>query len=185
MTPIFFPNTTAFRTWLAENYNKQTELYVGYYKVSTGKPCMTWSESVDVALCFGWIDGIRRSVDSESYCSRFTPRKPNSNWSAVNLKKMEVLIKEGLMHEAGLAIYNLRKPENCEVYSFENETKQLPADLEKQFKANKKAWDFFSKQAPSYKKAKILWLLAAKQEATKWIRLEKLISESEKQNRVF
>lgn len=111
MTPIFFSNQLEFRKWLAKNYKKETVLLVGYYKVVTGKPSMTWSQSVDQAICYGWIDGVRKSLGEESYCIRFTPRKPTSNWSTVNIKKVEVLMKQGLMQPAGIEAFNKRKLE--------------------------------------------------------------------------
>lgn len=152
MTPVFFTNQEDFRSWLHQNHNKQTELYVGFYKKGSGKQSITWPEAVDQALCYGWIDSIRKSVDSESYCNRFTPRKPGSTWSNVNIKKVEDLIKKGLMHPSGLAIFEKRKAEKSGIYSFENNTKDLPEDFLKKFKANKAAWDYFSAQAPSYRR---------------------------------
>lgn len=108
MTPIFFPTQNEFRVWLEKNYNKETELIVGFYKVNSDKPSMTWSESVDQALCFGWIDGVKHSIDKESYKIRFTPRKKTSIWSAVNIKKVQMLIEQGLMQDAGLESYKNR-----------------------------------------------------------------------------
>ena len=105
MSPIFFTDTAEFRKWLEENHKTETELFVGYYKVGTKKTSMNWSESVDEALCFGWIDGVRRSIDNESYCNRFTPRNPRSNWSAINIKKVGELIRLGKMMPAGLAAF--------------------------------------------------------------------------------
>jgi len=140
MKPIFFENASAFRMWLETNGEKETELLVGYYKVSTGKPSMSWSESVDQALCFGWIDGIRRSIDDESYCNRFTPRKPNSNWSAVNIKKVEELISSGQMTPAGLRLFEQRKESKSEVYSYENRTEAFPTEIEARFRQHEKAW---------------------------------------------
>lgn len=178
MAIIFFPTQLHFRKWLQKNYNKQSELIVGYYKVDSGRPSMTWSESVDQALCFGWIDGVRRAVDDVSYCIRFTPRKPTSIWSTVNLKKIAELKKQGLMHEAGLAIFNNRKKENDQVYGYEQEEKKMPKEYEKLFKANKKAWEFFQALAPSYKKTSLHWVMSAKQEATQMKRLQLLIADS-------
>ncbi len=109
MKPVFFKSGTEFREWLSKNHLSEKELYVGYYKVDTGKPSLTWSESVDQAICFGWIDGVRKSIDKESYCIRFTPRNPKSNWSEVNIKKAEELISKGLMQPKGLELYNNRK----------------------------------------------------------------------------
>ncbi|MGZ3864717.1 MAG: YdeI/OmpD-associated family protein [Bacteroidia bacterium] len=109
MKATFFKTPEHFRKWLQKNHKTKTELWVGYYKVGTGKVNMTWSQSVDEALCFGWIDGVRNSIDEESYCSRFTPRRPASNWSEINIKKVKALIKEGRMHPAGLEVYRKRK----------------------------------------------------------------------------
>jgi uncharacterized protein YdeI (YjbR/CyaY-like superfamily) len=145
---------------------------------------MTWSQSVDQALCFGWIDGVRRSIDEESYCIRFTPRKQSSTWSSVNIKKVEELIKNGLMQPAGLEIYKHRKEEKSRVASYESDPKKLDTFLEIKFKANKNAWDFFSLQPPYYQKTIIHWIMSAKQESTRIIRLEKTINESEKQKRI-
>jgi uncharacterized protein YdeI (YjbR/CyaY-like superfamily) len=185
MTPIFFNNQYEFRTWLEKNHQTETELWVGYYKVETGKPSMTWSQSVDQALCFGWIDGIRQSVDGERYCIRFTPRKKSSKWSAINIAKVEELTQLGLMRPAGIEAFKYCKEANSRVYSFENSAKELPAEFEKAFKANHTAWEFFTGQAPSYKKTIIHWILSAKLEETRLKRLEKLILESEKRIRLF
>ena len=185
MTPTFFTNQANFRMWLEENHKKEIELLVGFYKKDSGKHNMTWSQSVDEALCFGWIDGIRRSIDKDRYCIRFTPRRKSSTWSSVNIKKVEELIKRGLMQSAGLEIYKHRKEDKSGVASYESETKQLDKYLEIKFKANKKAWEFFSKQAPSYQKTIIHWIMTAKQESTRIKRLYKTINESEKQKRLI
>ncbi len=185
MKPIYFSDQSAFRKWLEKNHKKEKELIVGFYKKESGKLNMTWSQSVDQALCFGWIDGIRRSIDKDSYCIRFTPRRTTSVWSKVNINKVEELTKKGLMQPAGLEIYKLRKEEKSGIFSYESEAKQLEKDFENRFKACKSAWEFFTHQAPSYQKMIIHWILAAKQEATKARRLEKVIAESEKQKRIF
>lgn len=185
MTPIFFQNQTDFRDWLEKNHQTEKELLVGFYKVKTKKPSMSWSESVDQALCFGWIDGVRKSIDEESYTIRFTPRKKDSIWSVVNIKKIEELTKAGLMHKEGLEIFKLRKEDKSGIYSHEKEPSWLNPDYEKQFKSNKKAWEYFEKQAPSYKKVMIHWIMTAKQEKTQLSRLEKTINESEKEKRVL
>ena len=119
MKPVFFPTQLDFRKWLDKNHKKETELLVGYYKVDSGKLSLTWSESVDQAICFGWIDGIRRSIDRESYSIRFTPRKPKSIWSAINIKKVEDLTKLGLMKPKGIAAFNKREESNSKIYSYE------------------------------------------------------------------
>lgn len=184
MDPIYFKNQDDFRKWLEVNHELEQEVYAGFYRTSTGKPCMTWSESVDQALCFGWIDGIRRKIDEERYCIRFTPRRPGSVWSKINIKKIEDLTAKGLMFPAGLRAFSQLKPEKSGIYSFENEPVRLNEALEAKFKSNSKAWDFFSKQAPSYRKGVITWIMSAKQDTTKIARLRKLIDESEKQNRL-
>src|SRR5689334_7004236 len=131
--PIFFAKQSDFRKWLKKNHKKETELVVGFYKVNSGKPNMTWSQSVDEALCFGWIDGVRTSIDKDRYQIRFTPRKATSIWSAINIKKMEALTKQGLMQPAGLASFEKRKEEKSKIYSFEREAITFPKIFEKQF----------------------------------------------------
>ena len=185
MTPTFFPTQEQFREWLAKHHQKETELLVGFYKVNSKKPSMSWSESVDQALCFGWIDGIRRSIDEESYTIRFTPRKKSSIWSAINIKKVEELTKAGLMLPEGLKAFELRSEERSKVYSHEREAYLLYPEFEKQFKANKTAWEYFSNQAPSYRKVMIHWIMSAKQEKTRLSRLEKTINISAEQKRML
>lgn len=182
--PTFFAGQSDFRKWLEKNHNTATELVVGFYKVGSGKPSMTWPESVDQALCFGWIDGVRRSINSDSYQIRFTPRKPTSIWSAINIAKVEKLANDGLMRPAGIAAFKLRKAENSKIYSFESAAKQLDATLEKQFRADEKAWEFFTSQAPSYQKTIIHWIMTAKQQTTRQSRLEKTIAQSHMQKRL-
>lgn len=180
----FFETQDEFRKWLERNHNRETELIVGFYKVDSGKPSMSWSQSVDQALCFGWIDGVRKSIDKESYCIRFTPRKSTSNWSAINIKKIEELTKAGLMQPAGLKAFILRDESKSAIYSYENDEFLLDSDFTTQFRENKKAWDFFMKQAPSYRKAVMRWIMSAKQETTRLSRLEKTIITSEQQKRL-
>lgn len=181
----FFALPTDFRKWLEKNHKTEKELVVGFYKVGTGKASINWSESVDQALCFGWIDGVRKSIDSESYCIRFTPRKPTSIWSAINIKKVEALTKAGLMTPEGQKAFSLKKDDRSNIYSHEKEVKTLDSHFEKLFKENKMAWDFFNTQAPSYKKTITHWITSAKQEKTKLARLEKLIKMSEQQKRLL
>lgn len=176
---IFFTVAKAFRKWLQKNHKKETELLVGFYKVGSDKPSMTWPESVDQALCFGWIDGVRKSIDAERYFIRFTPRKSTSIWSAVNIKKIEILNKAGLMTSEGLRAFSFRTEKNSKIYSYEKEEVTLDSKYEKLFKKNKVAWDFFTNQAPSYKKVMTHWIMNAKQEATRILRLKKTIFESE------
>ena len=177
MTPIFFAKKADFRKWLLKNHKKETELLVGFYKVGSGKPSMTWSESVDEALCFGWIDAVRKSIDKDSYQIRFTQRKPTSIWSAVNIKKVEELTKAGLMQPAGLESFKKRIESKSRIYSHEKEAEELPGDFKKQLKANKKAWDYFQSLAPGYKKLSTHWVMGAKQETTRIKRLHQLIAD--------
>ncbi len=178
MKAIFFATPLEFRKWLEKNHSKKTELIVGFYKVSTGIPSMTWSQSVDEALCYGWIDGIRKSIDEERYQIRFTPRKAGSIWSAVNIEKIKQLKKMGLMKPVGLEIFKNRTDKESGVYSYETEEEQLSSDLEKHFKINKKAWDYFQSLAPSYQKVSKKWVMSAKQDVTRLKRLNELIKDS-------
>lgn len=175
----FFANQKEFRKWLKKNHNTENEVLVGFYKISTNKPSITWSQSVDEALCFGWIDGVKHSLDKESYKIRFTPRRETSIWSAVNIKKVEELYKLGLMQPEGLASFNKRKESHSRIYAFENEEVKFSPDFEKQFKANKKAWSYFQSLAPSYRKPSSNWVMSAKQETTRIKRLNALIADSE------
>jgi len=185
MKPVFFKDQREFREWLEKNHKRDSEILVGYYKVGSGKPSMTWSESVDEALCYGWIDGIRRSIDAERYCIRFTPRKPSGTWSRVNINKVEELIKKGLMRQPGLEVFNNRKISNSGTYSFENDPVKLNEELDSIFKGHQEAWDFFTKQAPSYQKTINLWIMSAKQQTTRLSRLDKAILASENHKRIY
>lgn len=184
MKPKFFLTQSDFRQWLEENHETASEIVVGYYNVKSGKGGMTWSESVDEALCFGWIDGGRRKIDEESYCNRFTPRKANSNWSAVNMAKVAELTAKNLMRPAGIAAFAKRQERKSKVYAYENDLKRFSDEYEKHFRSNERAWDFFEKQANWYRKQMINWVMTAKQAATRERRLEKLIFESENERRV-
>jgi uncharacterized protein YdeI (YjbR/CyaY-like superfamily) len=177
--PVFFEKKADFRKWLQKNHLKETELLVGFYKVGSGKKSITWPESVDEALCFGWIDAVRKSIDEESYQIRFTRRKPNSIWSAVNIQKVEELTKQGLMLPAGLESFAKRSEARSKIYPHENEDIELAPTFKKQFVANKKAWKYFQELAPSYRKLSARWIMTAKQEATQVKRLEQIIADSE------
>ena len=179
MAPTFFAKQSDFRKWLKKNHKKETEFLVGFYKIGSGKPSMTWSQSVDEALCFGWIDGVRTSIDKDSYQIRFAQRKPTSIWSAINIKKIEELTKKGLMRAAGLASFEKRKEDKSKIYSHEIEEVKLDPKFEKEFKVNKKAWNYFESLAPSYKKLSTNWVMSAKQETTKKKRLKELIGDCE------
>ena len=177
--PLFFPTPSSFRKWLEKNHDKAKELLVGFYKVNSGKPSMTWSESVDEAICFGWIDGVRKSIDAESYSIRFTPRKPGSIWSAINIQKVEHLSKKGLMHPSGIAAFEKRKDSKSRIYSYEKPPEVLSDDFLKKFKSNEKAWQFFQSMPPSYRRTAVHWVMNAKQENTRLKRLNELINDSE------
>lgn len=185
MSPTFFSTSSLFRKWLEKNYDKKKELLVGFYKIGSGKPSMSWSESVDQALCFGWIDGVTTSIDEVSYMIRFTPRKPNSIWSAVNIKKVETLTKHGLMHPAGIAIFNQRTEAKSKIYTHEIGEVKLSQEYEKHFKKHKKAWKYFSQLAPSYYKISVNWVMSAKQKETQLKRLQTLIVDSENGNNLW
>ena len=177
--PTFFRTQASFRKWLEKNHDKAKELLVGFYKVNSGKQSMTWSESVDEAICFGWIDGLRRSINQESYSIRFTPRRPGSIWSAINIKKVDDLSKKGLMFPSGLVAFEKREEKKSAIYSYEKAPENLSDDFSKKFKSNKKAWEFFESMAPSYQLTAIHWVMNAKQEGTKLKRLDELIKDSE------
>ena len=179
MKPIFFAKQSDFRKWLEKNHKKETELLVGFHKVDSGNPSMTWSQSVDEALCFGWIDGVRKSIDKDRYQIRFTQRKPTSTWSAINIKKMEALVQQGLMQLAGLESFKNRKEKNSKIYTYENEEVKLSPPFEKKFKANKIAWKYFQSLAQSYRKSSTSWVMGAKQDVTRLKRLNALIADSE------
>ncbi len=178
MKPTFFSSPSKFRRWLAANHDKDSELWVGYYKIDSGKPSLTWPESVDEALYFGWIDGIRKSVDEVSYTIRFTPRKPRSIWSAVNIKRATELIELGLMQPAGLKAFQNRQEARSAVYSYEQRGQKLDDAHEKKLRANKKAWAFFQTQPPWYQRAASWWVASAKKEETRLKRLATLIEDS-------
>jgi uncharacterized protein YdeI (YjbR/CyaY-like superfamily) len=180
----YFKSPSEFRRWLEKNHATAQELWVGYYKKSSQQPSIIWPESVDEALCFGWIDGIRKSVDDLRYTIRFTPRRRGSIWSAVNIKRAQELSDKGLMEPAGMAAFNERKENRTGIYSYEQRSANLDSPYEKRLRQNKAAWDFFYAQPPSYRKAIGWWVVSAKQEATRLKRLEKLIRESERGQRL-
>jgi uncharacterized protein YdeI (YjbR/CyaY-like superfamily) len=179
MKPIFFETPADFRAWLEEHHAAESELLVGFHKKGTGRPSLTWPESVDQALCFGWIDGVRRSLGEHSYTIRFTPRKARSTWSAINIKRAKELIDEGLMRPAGLAAFERRSDDRSRIYAYERrDDAKLPAAAEREFRANRKAWAFFSEQAPWYRRNATHWVISAKREETRRRRLKTLIDDS-------
>jgi uncharacterized protein YdeI (YjbR/CyaY-like superfamily) len=184
MTPRFFKTQADFRAWLLKHHDRADELWVGYYKRDSGRPSVTWPESVDEALCFGWIDGIRKRIDEISYAIRFTPRRARSTWSAVNIKRVQALIGQGLMQPDGLKAYGARREDASATYSYE----QRPADLGKPYasllKKNKAAWAFFQQQPPSYRRVVSWWVVGAKREETRLRRLERVITFSAQGQRI-
>ena len=174
----FFKSPSEWRKWLESHHAKDLELWVGFYKKDSGKPSITWPESVDGALCYGWIDGIRKNIDDVSYRIRFTPRKQRSIWSAVNIKRVQELSEEGLMRPAGLKAFEARQENRSGIYSYEQRNPELPAPYARIVKKNKTAWDFFQSKSPSYRKAANWWVLSAKREETRLKRLDQLIQYS-------
>ena len=184
MTPKFFKTPSAFRKWLAAHHATVKELWVGYYKKGTGKPSITWPESVDEALCFGWIDGLRKRIDDDSYKIRFTPRRPGSIWSSVNMKRANELIKEGLMQPTGVKAFEARKEYRSGIYAYEQRSAELVEPYVGRLKRNKTAWKFFQSQPPGYQKLMNWWIVSAKREETRLKRLDRLIAESAAGRRV-
>jgi uncharacterized protein YdeI (YjbR/CyaY-like superfamily) len=176
--PIFFDSARAFYEWLEEHHATETEVYVGMYKQHTGKRAMTWSEAVDQALCFGWIDGRANRIDDDSYMQRFTPRRPGSNWSKINVEKVARLKEAGLMRPAGLAAFERRSDERTGVYSFEREHAALPDEYEAELRANEAAARYFDQKPPWYRRTATHWVLSAKREDTRRRRLAQLIEDS-------
>ena len=179
MDPIFFEKPAELRAWLEKNHETATELIVGAYRKATGKPSLTWPQIVDEALCFGWIDGIRRGIDDESWSIRLTPRKPTSNWSSVNIGRVAELEKEGRMTAAGRAAFERRRADRSGIYSYERrKAAKLDAEQEREFKGNPEAYAFFQSQPAGYRRTAIHWVVSAKREETRSRRLATLIEDS-------
>jgi uncharacterized protein YdeI (YjbR/CyaY-like superfamily) len=177
LKPLFFKSPDEYRKWLERNHDSATELWIGFWKKATGKPSLTWQQCVDESLCFGWIDGIRKSIDAESFKQRVTPRRTTSIWSQINIRRIGELTAEGRMHPNGTAAFEKRN--RTRVYSFENpEHRKLGPDEEARFRKNKKAWSFFESLPPGFRRNISWWVMSAKQEATRLRRLETLIRDS-------
>ena len=177
-TAIYFASAKEFRKWLSLHHASAAELWVGYHRKHTGRPSMTWPESVDEALCFGWIDGIRKSVDEDRYVIRFTPRRKGSNWSAVNLRRVKSLMRAKRMQPAGLEVYEARDRRKAG-YAYElRQPMSLDAESERRFRANAVAWKFFDAQPPGYRKLALKYVMSAKRETTRERRLNQLIADS-------
>jgi uncharacterized protein YdeI (YjbR/CyaY-like superfamily) len=183
--PRFFATPEAFRAWLEEYHEREAECLVGFYKKASGRASITWPESVDEALSFGWIDGKRKTIDDVSYTIRFTPRKASSNWSAINVKRMAVLIAQGRVRPMGLAAFEKRAPEKTGIYAYENrKSAKLDPEAEREFRRNKKAWAYFQAEAPSYRHQAIWWVITAKRAETRRSRLATLIADSARERRI-
>lgn len=185
MKPKFFATAAAFRAWLEKNHLTAGELLVGFHKRDSGKASMTWPESVDAALCHGWIDGVRRSLGETSYTIRFTPRRARSVWSTVNITRMKFLVQEGLVRPAGLAAFERRTDDKSNVYAYERRQEaKLSPSHEGKFRANRAAWAFFTAQAPSYQRVMTHHVVSAKKEETRTRRLDALIAASAQGKRI-
>ena len=184
MKPKFFTTPEKFRQWLEKNHASADELEIGFYKKSSGKKSITYKEALDEALCFGWIDGVKRSLDETSYQQRFTPRRARSIWSLVNVKHVERLKKEGKMHAAGLAAYEQRDPKRTGIYAFENAPREISAEYEKEFRKTKGAWEYFQTYPPYLKKTVSYWVMSAKKEETRSARLQRLIESCARGERI-
>lgn len=178
MKLTFFKSPSDLRKWFEKHHAVEQELWVGFYKKDSGKPSITWPQSVDEALCFGWIDGIRKRVDEVSYTIRFTPRRARSIWSTVNIKRAGELNEQGLMMPPGLKAFAARQENRSGIYSYEQRSPELPDPYRRLLKKNKAAWKFFEAQPPSYRKAANWWVLSAKKEETRLKRLDQVIEDS-------
>jgi uncharacterized protein YdeI (YjbR/CyaY-like superfamily) len=179
MDPIFFETPADLCGWLEQHHGTATELLIGFYKKGAGKTGITYAQALDEALCFGWIDGVRRTLDAERWTIRFTPRKPRSIWSAVNIKRAEELRALGLMHSAGLKAFEARVENRSRVYAYEQGDHALPEDCAERFKANAQAWAYFQAQGAYYRHTAIWWVINAKRAETREKRLATLIEVSE------
>lgn len=175
MKPTYFRTPDELRRWLEREHLRARELWVGFHKKASGRPSLTWPESVDAALCFGWIDGIRKRVDDARYMIRFTPRRERSIWSAVNIRRFLALRRKGLMRPAGLAAYARRARERSGLYSYEQRPDALPPRYQRVIKARPRAWAFFAAQPPWYRRTVTWWVVSAKQETTRARRLAVLV----------
>lgn len=184
MDITYMESAEAFRAWLAENHATATELWVGFYNKASGRPSITYPESVDEALCYGWIDGLRKNVDAASYKIRFTPRKRTSIWSAVNIKRVGELIEMGRMQPEGLKAFETRDPQKTNLYSSEQRVIEFNTAYESQFRANEAAWTFFQAQTASYRRTAMWWVMSAKKDETRQKRLSALIEGSAKHERL-
>jgi uncharacterized protein YdeI (YjbR/CyaY-like superfamily) len=178
MDVVFFQEPSELRRWLVLHHENATELQVGFYKKGSGRPTITYQEALDEALCFGWIDGVRRGLDEDSYTIRFTPRRKKSFWGLVNIRRANELAALGLMHPSGLRAFDERDEERTERYSYERQTQALDDEYQHTFEANQPAWEFFQSQPPSYQRAATWWVMNARRADTRQRRLATLIEAS-------
>jgi uncharacterized protein YdeI (YjbR/CyaY-like superfamily) len=183
-SPRFFRTPAAFKAWLDANNDRTSELLVGFYRKGSGRASITWPDSVDEALCYGWIDGVRRSIDEHSYSIRFTPRKPKSIWSNVNIAKVEALIRDGRMMPAGLAAYALRDQARSGIYVFEKEAAVFDAESERAFRKSRSGWEFFQAQPAGYRRLATHYVVSAKRPETRARRLAALLMHSARGERI-
>ena len=184
--PLYFATPATFRAWLEKNHQTKSEQWIGFYRKASGRPSITWAEAVDEALCFGWIDGLRKTIDASSYKIRFTPRRPSSNWSATNIARMKALIREDRVRPAGITVFQRRTPAKSRVYSYENrKAARLSSAAMKLFRAESTAWRFFQQQPASYRQAAIWWMVSAKRPQTQNNRSQRLIASSKAGRRLW
>lgn len=176
--PVFFETPEAFRAWLSENHDSVEVQWVGFWKKATGKASITWPESVEQALCYGWIDGLRRSIDDEAYMIRFTPRRPGSHWSRKNVESYRALERQGWIEEPGRAAWEKRDPENTARASYERDRAEFSDELRALLDANTEAAAWFADQPPGYRKTATFWVMSAKQQATRERRMSQLVKDS-------
>jgi len=172
-----FGSSADFRTWLEQHHDRETELWIGYYRKSVAKTSMTYKEAVDEALCFGWIDGVGRRIDDEVHANRFTPRTKRGTWGAVNVARMAELTAAGRVHPAGTRAFEARTADNTGIYSYENRPAELPDAYLAQLRADAAAWGWWQAQTAGYRRAATWWVVSAKQEATRDRRLATLIDD--------
>ena len=185
MKPTYFRTAAEFRAWLKEHHATETELWMGVYKKGSGRPSITWAEAVDEALCYGWVDSVRRGVDDQRYMNRFTPRRPGSNWSEVNIRRVEELTRQGRMRAAGRKAFEARRPTEAGAYTYERRHEiELPDDFERRFRRKKKAWAWFQAQPSGYRSMTLYWVMSAKKPETRERRLATLIEGSANREKV-
>jgi uncharacterized protein YdeI (YjbR/CyaY-like superfamily) len=179
MKVVFFESPSDFRKWLETGHQNCPELWVGLYRKASEKPSITYPEALDEALCFGWIDGVRKKANADAYTVRFTPRRPTSQWSAVNMKRAQELASQGRMRPAGLKAFEAAKHQSRRYFCDQRHEASFDQDAERRFRAHRKAWTFFQAQPPWYRRTAVFWVASAKKEETRQRRLAALMADSE------